>query len=436
VAIVAPVWAQPIPVGDAVSVPVDITANQRHSGVAVNKNGVVFIAFENTGKTAAAREQWDLKAVITSDWKTWKEVEIISRDSEDRDPKAAADPVTGNFAVTWWQDNEPGADINADGDDLGEFFRIFTPDGTPVTDAISTGDDLTPRGAGGQGWGSCAFNPVNGNLYVINEDWGGGSSGVPSPDGDGDSQILRVFDGKTGAKVAGPVQVNTSWEGDQDDGFIAFAADGSFVAAWRDLNNDVVWYQRLDANLNKLGTEGFANVEGPDWYVQNPDIGSSADGHFVIIYEETRDMRDGDGRGMYFSLFGPDGSRVKSDVLVNDNTTGNQSDGEVAMDSTGRFVIVWEDSSAIDGDDYAVLCRAYNPDGTPIGPEMIVNTITAGRQSNASVEIVSPTVAAKVGFDFVVSFCDESGNDGDGRGVFARRFLFQPITALADWMLL
>ena len=409
-------------------VSVDNTANQRNTGVAVNKDGVVFIAFENTGAT----REWDLKAVISPDWENWIEVVISSRDPQERDPKVAADPVTGNFGVTWYDRD------GADGDDFGEWFRIFQPDGTPVTDPISVSDDYSPSGAGGQGWGSCAFNPVTGNIYVLNEDWGGGAAG-PSPDGDGDSQILRAFDGSTGAKVAGPIHVNTSWAGDQDDGFLAFAEDGSFVAVWRDLNEDIIWFQRfaphIEGDFEMVGEEVDTSADSDIFFIQNPDIGSSADGHFVIIYEETRDATDGDGRGMYFSLFDPDSNRILQDVLVNENTTGNQRDGEVAMDKTGRFVIVWEDESGIDGDGTAVMCRAFNPDGSPIGPEMIVNTITTGAQTNASVDILSPESAAAAGFDFVVSYCDESGNDGDGQGVFARRFLFEEIVPVNAWML-
>lgn len=433
VGLVCMAGAQPIPVGDAISVPLDTVGNQEEPTIAVNNDGVIFVCFETPGRVSGNR---DLVAVISADFENWIEAVIVSRDSVDEDAKADADPVTGNFGVTWYQDDDAGADAFADGDDMGEFFRIIAPDGTPVTDVISVSDDKTPRGAGGQGWGSCAFNPANGNLYVLNEDWGEGTSGAPSPDGDGDAQVLRVFDGSTGAQIGPVVLVNTEGLGNQDDGFIAFAADGSFVAVWRQYGgDDRIWYQQFDPDLNKVGPEVDVSVDSEiAFFVQDPDISGSADGHYVIIYAETQDASDGDGEGMFFTLYNPDRTAVVADGQANENFLGNQEDGEVAMDSTGRFVIAWEDAT-IDGDGKAAMCRAFNADGTPAGPEMMVNQLTNGTQEDATVAIVSPDVAAKVGFDFVVAYEDGAGNDGDGKGIYVRRFLFEEITYVSDWML-
>ncbi len=428
------VQAQPIPVGDAISVAVDTVGNQSEPTVAVNHDGVIFVCYETPGRVNPGNR--DLVAVVSGDFENWTETVIVSRDSTDEDPKCDADPVTGNFGVTWYQDDDAGADAFADGDDMGQFFRIVEADGTPVTDVRSVSDDKTPRGAGGQGWGSCAFNPVNGNLYVMNEDWGGGDSGVPSPDGDGDAQVLRVFDGSTGDQIGPVVLVNTDGVGNQDDGFIAFAGDGSFVAVWREYGgDDRIWYQKFDADLNKIGPEVDPTVESQvAFFVQDPDIGGSADGKYVIVVTETTDQSDGSGKGVYFNLYNPDGTPIRSDVLVNENFEGDQSDSEVAMDSTGRFVIVWEDAT-FDGDGRAVMCRPFNPDGTPAGPEMMVNQLTNGNQQDPTVAIVPPDVAAQVGFDFVVAFEDGAGNDGDGNGIYVRRFAFEEIAAVDQWML-
>lgn len=426
--------AQPFPVGEAIPVCVDTAGNQMTPAVAVNKDGAIFVSYGTQGRVNPSNT--DLAAVVSADGVHWTETVIVSRDSVDEDPKADADPVTGNFGVTWYQDDNAGADIGADGDDMGEFFRIIRPDGTPVTDVISVSDDKTPRGAGGQGWGSCAFNPANGNLYVLNEDWGGGSSNAPSPDGDGDAQVLRAFDGATGALVTGPNLVNTDGVGNQDDGFIAFAADGSFVAVWREYGgDDRIWSQRFDKNLNKVGPEIDISIDyAVAFFIQDPDISGSADGHYVIIYTETQDGADGDVKGMFFSLYDPNGAKIVNDGQANENFAGNQEDGEVAMDSTGRFVIAWEDATA-DGDGKAAMCRAFNADGTPAGPEMMANTLTNGNQENVSVAIVSPDTAARVGFDFVVAYQDRGGNDGDGDGIYIRKFLFEEITPVTTWML-
>jgi len=65
---------------------------------------VIIICFGTEGRVNPNNES--LVEVISSDWVNWKEIEIVVRDAEEEDAKAAADPVTGNFGVTWYQDDD------------------------------------------------------------------------------------------------------------------------------------------------------------------------------------------------------------------------------------------------------------------------------------------------------------------------------------------
>jgi hypothetical protein len=96
---------------------------------------------------------------------------------------------------------------------------------------------------------------------------------------------------------------------------------------------------------------------------------------------------------------------------VNTYTTGIQFATRVAADGGGRFIVTW--SGAGPGDASGIFARRYLSSGTPIGGEFLVNSSVGPVQEYAAVG-----AAAEAGF--VVAW-DASG-DGDGEGVFARRF--------------
>jgi len=98
---------------------------------------------------------------------------------------------------------------------------------------------------------------------------------------------------------------------------------------------------------------------------------------------------------------------------VNAPTPGRHSSPAVAQAENGTFVIVW---SADDGDQRGVVGLRFDADGAPLGTEFAVNSYTSGSQ-------LYPAVATAPDGSFVVVWYDQDGRDGDGGGVFLRRFL-------------
>jgi len=101
--------------------------------------------------------------------------------------------------------------------------------------------------------------------------------------------------------------------------------------------------------------------------------------------------------------------RAGGEFTVNAYTANHQFLSAAAADAAGRFVVVWE-SIGQDGDGRGIFARRFRHDGTPLGGEFQVNTSTAGDQA-------SPHVAAGAGGGFAVVW---SSADGSGTGVFAR----------------
>jgi hypothetical protein len=63
---------------------------------------------------------------------------------------------------------------------------------------------------------------------------------------------------------------------------------------------------------------------------------------------------------------------VGPEFQVNTYTTGSQEvfkGPSVASDSAGNFVVVWQRE-----DGYAAVARRFSSDGTPSGPEFVVNS--------------------------------------------------------------
>jgi hypothetical protein len=105
--------------------------------------------------------------------------------------------------------------------------------------------------------------------------------------------------------------------------------------------------------------------------------------------------------------------KIGPEFRVNTVTAGDQAFPAVARNATGSFVVAWE-SSGQDGDGLGVFAQRYDALGSKIGGEFQANTHTALDQSFAA-------VALRDDGSFLIAW-QSTGQDGDGRGVFARLY--------------
>src|SRR5207237_2211347 len=122
---------------------------------------------------------------------------------------------------------------------------------------------------------------------------------------------------------------------------------------------------------------------------------------------------DGSAYGVYARRFAAAGAPLTGDVAVNTVTTGAQSAPAVAVGSAGDFVIAWT-SIGQDGDGQGVYARRFNAAAAPPVSEFRVNTVTTGDQT-------TPAVAMNAAGDFLVAWAS-NGQDGSGLGVYAQRY--------------
>ena len=264
----------------------------------------------------------------------------------------------------------------------------------------------------------------------------------------------------------GEFQVNTYTTGDQDFPVVAVAPDGQFIVAWESLNQDgsqhgifaqlydasgvkngseiavnsyttgeqldvsvaaandgnfvVTWQSRQDGSYYGIVARKFLHGgnDGPEFIVNTyttngqyfPSVAMGADSSFVVVWESDYPP---DHVGIFGQRFGPTlGSAVGSEFPVN-AVPSVASFPSVAMDESGDFVVVWEDSHDLGG--LGIFGQRFDATGAKVGSVFPVNTHTTGDQRIAHVAM------GKHG-DFVVVWEDYSGEDGDQTGVFGQRF--------------
>jgi hypothetical protein len=209
----------------------------------------------------------------------------------------------------------------------------------------------------------------------------------------------------------------------------AVATDGSggFVIVWHGVQSvtsgtPVVKARRFDGDGVPLGDAFQVNTYAPPvgpLTDPHPAVVASPAGGFVVVWEaEGSPGDDNDARSIQARLFDAGGVPAGPQFQVNAYTTGEQSSPAVAMDATGKFVVVWESAGApLLGNFSFIEARRFAADGTPLGGEFQVNVYTSGARGE-------PRVSLAPEGDFVVVWSSYSapGPDDSGEGIQARRF--------------
>jgi len=377
------------------------------------------------------------------------EFRVNSFTTGDQEYPAVAVDGQGRFVVTW-------DSAGQDGSGSGVFAQRFDPEGLPAggefrVNELTSGDQalsaLDTDGAGG---------------FVVA--W---QSYFPFPSG---YEVLgRRYDA-VGLPLSAEFPVNSFTTEDQRSASVAVADGGEFVVVW-DLDvYDVVQIngvraQRFDASGAALGAEfevgpdawmgwkgnsevaadsagrflvvwdfctapigclpqvhgrlfdeagvqvgGELQVSGAADYASAPAVAADGAGNFIVAW--TSEYQDGSLAGVYARRYDGEGVPLGGEFRVNSHTTDRQWRPAVAADEAGNFVVAWA-SRGQDGAGEGIFARWFGPNGQPLGDDFQVNSSTTGDQDQAAI------AAGGVG-RFVVSW-RSAGQDGSGRGVFARQ---------------
>ncbi len=106
----------------------------------------------------------------------------------------------------------------------------------------------------------------------------------------------------------------------------------------------------------------------------------------------------------------PQAAHAGPSFTVNTTTEGAQTAADIVAVGANGFVVVWQGP---DADGSGIFARRFALDGSPIGDEFAVNTVTTGNQT-------SPRIAADSNGRHVISFTSTSGSGA--RRQLARRY--------------
>lgn len=213
-----------------------------------------------------------------------------------------------------------------------------------------------------------------------------------------------------GTKIGSEIQVNTYTTGTQWDPSVAVDGSGNFVVAWHgDGGNPSfdVFARRFDASGSPQGDQFQVNTFTTN-YQGNTSVAAADDGGFLVVWEsDSQDQSDG---GVYGQLYDAVGMPVGGEMRINDTTAADQNDVRVAAVSDG-FAVTWE-SFLQDGSEESAILRFLDATGGPAGDEIVVNTHTPGDQEDVALAVSAEGNIAVV--------WESDAQDGFGEGVFAQ----------------
>lgn len=136
------------------------------------------------------------------------------------------------------------------------------------------------------------------------------------------------------------------------------------------------------------------------------DLAIDEEGNTVVVWYQ----HNGTDQDTYFRLFDSSGTPIGTETIATSNTSGDQFNSSVAADEAGNFVIAFTGYNSVSGT-WDIFVRAFQPDGTPIGNDVVVNTTTSGVDNSPKVALDynGPFNSSR----FVVSWTHHNGSDLD-----------------------
>jgi hypothetical protein len=389
---ITPAQAEILPVGTEAQVPADPAGSQTAPATAVAPSGGALVVWQSAG---AGGEDSDVLARAYGPDGAPLGPELVVNThlagcQQVPDVAAARD---GTFTVVWQSEGQ-------DGDGSGVFVRRFAADGTPLgtegqVNSTTAGDQRSPHVA----------HDAAGNFVVVWESLG--------QDGDGWSVVARRF-GASGP-LSSEVIVPTATGGHQRHPDLAFQPTGQVIFAWEgpDGEGSGIFLRRFEGTLgaaDPVAVQAHASAAGVQRF---PALGIDASGNVIAFWESA--SPGGSGSRIRARRFDRFLAPVAAEVAADTGSSGPAFRPAVESAGSGDFLALWEEWSS-DQSGPGVVVRSFDFREQPASPAGLVHTSFPGEQGR-------PALAASSDGTFLAAW-QSLGQDGDGSGVFARRFAF------------
>ncbi len=399
--------APPLPLGEQFQVNTYTTSEQWHPAVAADADGNFVLVWESAGSDTDTDHTSILGQLYAADGSAiGGEFQVNTYTTGYQDYPAVGMASDGAFVVVWESGGQFGAP-GPDGDGSGIAGRRYGSDGSAIGAEFQVNSHTPSR----QTRPAVAMR-ANGGFVAVWESNGSTHTDFSQKSVQGQ---LYASDGST---VDGQFQVNTYTTLDQEWPAVAVDAEGDFVVLWESQGSDdpdtyeCIQAQRYASDATPVGGEFQVNsYTGLSSQQLRPDVAAAPDGHFLAVWHSDASTgTDQDSYSIQGQLYASNGTRVGGEFQVNSITNGGQTVPSAASASTG-FLVVWQSSWAIEG-------QLYDSDAAPIGDEFQVSSYTASFH-------LGPSVAADAGGRGVAGWSSDvsSGSDSSWLSIQGQRLI-------------
>lgn len=227
----------------------------------------------------------------------------------------------------------------------------------------------------------------------------------------GDRDIYLQFYDLYGNEIGNNIIVNDDASGaDQKEPCISTSSNGTVVVVWIDGREDIIgdiYFQQYDKFGNVIGENKRVNQDEFEHFHYCPDVSSASDGTFVVVWTDNRDS----DFNLYFQLYDQSGNpRSNNMKVIDDDYVGYLSNPQVAMNSCGTFLILWEDQRT---EENTIFFQRHDNTGKSLGVKQTIDI--PSYNSNSGQLSLSGSFDAS----FVFSWTDERNGNSD---IYFQRF--------------
>lgn len=317
------------------------------------------------------------------------ETKVNSGDNEGNTSPSITPLSQGRFIVAWH-----------DGGPTSGWGRVYSSNGTPEGGQFS----LNPNGPGGWQYGHVVaalsdggiasfwgydsgtvfgqqfdfqFNPVGGDFFGLGvNDWPAVASSncnpvlnADYPNSGGSDVLIVLFD--CSLSQYSTITANINPPGVGLSPAIAAAPNGNFTPAWWNAAGNII-KRTFDNSGNALTNEVTVNssVEGSR---SDPSLAYNGKNELWIAWNGNQSGN----YDIYLRHFAADGTPTGPEFMVNQSAAGNQTTPQLAVASNGKVAVSWTGAGPSGNE---VFARIFNPNGTPATDEFQVNQYTSGNQ--------------------------------------------------------
>ena len=230
-----------------------------------------------------------------------------------------------------------------------------------------------------------------------------------------DGELMGIYGrvyGPTGTPLASEFRLNQITAASQWRPLIAPTPAGGFVVAWSGNWDGDAYFRVFGPTGTPLTNDVLINEYVFDAQV-DPAVAVASNGTILTAFVDfSSHALVGSGLDLYGRTFTSAGAPLSSEFLITTVpfTNGDQRLPRVVVDGSNRFLVVWM-SESVDGSGYGIVARRFDVNGAPISSEFPINVVTTGDQRE-------PRVAMETDGDFVVSW--EDWSTGVSRTKFRR----------------